>query len=418
MNKLLKIARREYITRVRTKAFIIGTILGPIFMLGLSIGPVLLAGVSVDRQRTVAVLDLSGGVYGRLRQTLDDTLKGGKPRYLLVPAGLDGDLEATRKKLNADLERGTIHAYIVIPEDVLGKGGADYYSKSGGNPEIRRLREAINRVVVTERLQRAGLDADKVRGLMKAVDLRTVKVQAGKERRGGFLSDYLATFAFVMILYFSILFHSASLMHSVIEDKNSRVMEVLISSVTPSQLMGGKILGVGAVGLTQSLVWVLSAAGASTYGLRAMAADIPVPALSPALLGFFFAYFVLGFLMFATLYVGIGSLCNSTQEAQSLVFPVTLMLIIPMMAIGAVVRQPDGGLAVTLSLIPFFAPIIMFMRINLLTPPAWQVALSLLLLALAIFLIVRLVARVFRIGILMYGKRPTLPEIVRWMRTA
>ena len=417
MNKLLKIARREYLTRVRTKAFIIGTVLGPIFMLGVSLGPILLAGVVADRQRTVAVLDQSGGLYDRLRQTLDDTLKGGKPRYLIVPAGLDGDLEATRKKLNADLERGTIHAYIVLPEDALEKGGADYYSRSGGDPEIRRLREVINRIVVTERLKRAGLDAEKVRGLMKAVDFRTVKVQAGKERKEGFLSDYLATFAFVMILYFSILFHSASLMHSVIEDKSSRVMEVLLSSVTPSQLMGGKILGVGAVGLTQSLVWVLSAAGASTYGLRAMTTDVPIPALSPALLVFFFAYFVLGFLMFATLYVGIGSLCNSAQEAQSLVFPVTLMLIIPMITMAAVARQPDGGLAVALSLIPFFAPITMFMRINLLMPPAYQIALSLALLAIAIVLIVRLVARVFRVGILMYGKRPTLPEIVRWVRT-
>lgn len=417
MNKLLKIARREYLTRVRTKAFIIGTVLGPIFMLGISLGPILLAGVSVDRQRTVAVVDLSGGFYDRIRQTLDDTLKNGKPRYLLVPAGLEGNLEATKKKLNAGLERETIHAYVVLSQDVLDRGGADFYARTSGDPDPRRLREAINRVVVTERLRRAGLDAEKVRGLMKGVDLRTVKVQAGKESKGGFLSDYLATFAFVMILYFSILFHSASLMHSVIEDKGSRVMEVLLSSVTPSQLMGGKILGVGAVGLTQSLVWLLSAAGVSAYGVRALASDMTMPSFSPALLVFFFAYFVLGFLMFATLYVGIGSLCNSAQEAQSLVFPVTLLLIIPMMTMGAVARQPDGGLAVALSLIPFFAPITMFMRINLLMPPAYQIALSLALLVLAIFLIVRVVARVFRIGVLMYGKRPTLPEIVRWMRT-
>jgi ABC-2 type transport system permease protein len=418
MNKLLKIILREYLTRVRTKGFIIGTILGPVFMIGVSVLPLLLASAPVDRQRTVAILDLSGGLYDRIRQTLDDTLKNGKPRYLLVPAGLDGDLESTRQKLNADLERETIHAYVVLSQNVLDQGGADYYARTSGDPETRRLREAINRVVVTERLRRAGLDAEKVRGLMRGVDLRTVKVQAGKERKGGFLSDYLATFTFVMILYFSILFHSASLMHSVIEDKNSRVMEVLLSSVTPSQLMGGKILGVGAVGMTQSLVWLLSAVGASSYGLRTLAANAPIPSFSPALMAFFFVYFVLGFLMFATLYVGIGSLCNSTQEAQSLVFPVTLMLIIPMTTMGAVARQPDGGLAVALSLIPFFSPITMFMRINLLMPPAYQIALSLLLLAVAIFLIVRVVARVFRVGVLMYGKRPTLPEIVRWMRTA
>jgi ABC-2 type transport system permease protein len=221
-----------------------------------------------------------------------------------------------------------------------------------------------------------------------------------------------------MILYFAILFHSASLMHSIIEDKTSRVIEVLLSSVTPAQLMGGKILGVGAVGLTQTLVWVLSAAGASAYGFRALATDAPFPTFSPVFLVFFFIYFVLGFFLFATLYVGAGSLCNSAQEAQSLVFPITLMLVIPMMTMSAVIRQPDSGLAVALSLIPFFSPITMFIRINLLMPPLYQIALSILLLVLTLLLLIRLIARVFRVGILMYGKRPTLPEIARWMRTA
>ncbi|MBI2951020.1 ABC transporter permease [bacterium] len=419
MNKLLKIILREYITRVRTKAFVIGTILGPVFMVGVSVVPILLARAPAERQRAIAVLDLSKALYAPLRQALDDTLKGGKPRYLLVPAGLDGDLESTKRRLNADLERGAIHAYVVISEDVLGQGGSDYYAKTAGDQsEIRRLREAIHRIAVTERLQRAGLDAEKVRGLIKGVELRTVKVQEGKEQKGGFLSDYLGTLVFVMILYFAILFHSASLMHSIIEDKNSRVIEVLLASVTPAQLMGGKLLGVGAVGLTQSLVWVLSAAGASAYGFQALASDAPVPAFSGTFLVFFFIFFVLGFLLFAALYVGAGSLCNSAQEAQSLVFPITLMLVVPMMTMGAVIRQPDSGLSVALSLIPFFSPITMFIRINLLTPPAYQIALSILLLLLATLLTIRLTARVFRVGVLMYGKRPTLPEIVRWMRTA
>ncbi|MSS72078.1 MAG: ABC transporter permease [Candidatus Latescibacteria bacterium] len=419
MNKLLKIIRREYITRVRSKAFIIGTILGPIFTIGISVAPVLLARAPAERQRTLAVVDLSRTLGDRLHQALDDTLKGGRARYLLISAAVEGDLESTKRRLNADMDHGVIHAYIVIPEDVLDRGRVDYYAKAAGDPEeTRRLRETINRVVVTERLQSAGLDAEKVRGLMKGIELRTIKVQEGQERKGGFLSDYVGTFAFVMILYFAILFHSASLMHSIIEDKSSRVIEVLLSSVTPSQLMGGKILGVGAVGLTQSLVWVLSAAGASAYGFRVLATDAPFPALSVAFLAFFFVFFVLGFLLFATLYVGAGALCNSAQEAQSFVFPITMMLVVPMMTMGAVIRQPDSGLSVALSLIPFFSPITMFIRINLLTPPAYQIALSILLLLLTLLFLIRLIARVFRVGILMYGKRPTLPEIVRWMRTA
>jgi ABC-2 type transport system permease protein len=418
MNKLLKIARREYLTRVRTRGFIIGTLLVPVLMLGTMVIPILLLRTPSERQRTIAVVDLSRGLYDRLRQALDDTLKGGRPRYVLLPAAVEGDLESTKRRLNADLDRGILYAYVVISEDVLGKGGADYYGKTAGDQEVRALRDAVNRVVVTERLGHAGLDARQVRSLIRAVDFRTIKIQGGKERKGGFLSDSLATFVFVMILYVAILAHSASLMHSVIEDKGSRVVEVLLSSVTPSQLMGGKILGVGAVGLTQTLTWVVCAVAISVFGWRSFSPAMPLPAFSGVFVTFFFVYFVLGFLLFAALYVGAGAVCNSMQDAQSVALPIAILIIVPTMATSVVMRQPDGGVAVAMSLIPFFSPILMFMRINLLMPPAYQIALSILLLVLTIALTVRIAARVFRVGILMYGKRPNLPEIVRWIRTA
>ena len=415
MNKLLKISGREYITRVRSKLFIIGTILGPIFIVGIGAIPALVMHIPSERQRTIAVVDLTGNLFGPLRQALDDTVKGGKPRFQLVQTRIHGSLESTRRMLNEELERRTIHAYIVIPEDVYSGEVPGYFANTLGKPEVRILNDAINRIVVTKRLRNAGFDAKKVRGLMKEVEMRTVKVQDGKEREGGFLSDNIVTFVFVMILYGTIFVHSTSLMQSVIEDKNARVIEILLSSVTPAQLMGGKILGVGAVGLTQNLIWLLFGAGGA-FWLRASFTDLPFPVFSFKLLFFFFIFLILGFILFASLYVGVGSLCNSNQDAQPLALPMTLILMVPMMLMGVVAQHPDSGLSIALSLIPFFSPMVMFMRINLLHPPAYQIAISLLFLLVTIFLMIRFTAKVFRTGILFYGKRPSFSEIFRWLR--
>jgi ABC-2 type transport system permease protein len=217
------------------------------------------------------------------------------------------------------------------------------------------------------------------------------------------------------------------MMRGILEEKSNRIMEVLLASLTPDELMTGKILGIGLVGLTQLAIYAVTvvplrlylssvarsgSAGDSDFDMSSML-DI----FSPERLVYFVVFFLLGYLMYTALFAVIGAVCNSEQEAQNLQAPVTWILMIPMIFTFFFVNNPDSKVAVITSMIPIFTPMVMFMRISLLKPPLWQIALSILLMIVTIYLLFRGVAKIFRIGILMYGKRPTIPEIIRWARS-
>jgi ABC-2 type transport system permease protein len=221
----------------------------------------------------------------------------------------------------------------------------------------------------------------------------------------------------VMLLYMAVLLYGISVMRSVLEEKTSRVLEVLLSSATSTQLMAGKLLGVGAVGLTQILVWVVIA---GVFALPAMAMQ---PALSEfqipvGVLVAFAVFFLLGYLLFSTMYATIGAITTTEQEGQQLQFLVIIPLILSVFMLSPVVRTPDAPLVVWMSMIPFFSPVVMYARIVVQTPPLWQIVLSLVLLIATIGGMMILCARIYRIGILIYGKRPNLPEILKWVKYA
>jgi ABC-2 type transport system permease protein len=228
---------------------------------------------------------------------------------------------------------------------------------------------------------------------------------------------FFAVFAMVMLLYTAVIFYGVSVMRAVLEEKNSRVMEVLLSSATSTELMAGKLIGVGAVGLTQIVIWIVMA---GAYALPALAAsastgEIRIP---PLTLAAFALFFLLGYLLFSSIYAAIGAVITSEQEGQQLQFIIVLPLIISVFMMGPVMRAPDAPVAVWTSMVPFFSPVLMYLRIAVQPPPVWQIALSLALLVGTIAGILILCARIYRIGILMYGKRPTLPEIVKWLKYA
>jgi ABC-2 type transport system permease protein len=256
-----------------------------------------------------------------------------------------------------------------------------------------------------------------VKDLTKELDLKTIRLSEKGERE-----DQGAAMIFsiimLMILYMSILLWGQAVMTSVIEEKTSRVVEVMAAGVSPTTLLAGKLLGVGAAGLTQFLVWAISLFGVSAFAAGAAMGSFSMPEVTPLMLVSFVLFFLLGFLFYAALYASIGAAVNTVQEAQSLAFPVLLPIILAMVCFPAVLEAPDGVLAVTMSMIPGMSPLIMFLRIVVLTPPLWQIALSIALLALGILGVVWVAARVYRVGILMYGKKPTFPELVKWVRHA
>jgi ABC-2 type transport system permease protein len=410
--KLWAVVRREYIERVRTKGFVISTVLGPALMAAMMIVPALVAR-SGGKPLKIAVLDAGAGLGPAVESALREVKEDGKARFDLQAGGEAADREAALKKA---VLAGQLDGYLLLPADALASSTASYYGRNVSNLGIRRAIERnVGDVLTARRLADAGLDAERVKSLTRDLDLKTIQLSAGKEREDQGAAFFLSIIL-LMILYTSILMWGQLVMTSVIEEKSNRVVEVMASGLPPTQLLWGKLLGVGGAGLTQFLVWSLSLAAISLVSAGPLVGSFTMPEISPLVLGSFVVFFLLGFLFYASLYAAIGAAVNTVQEAQNFVFPVIMPLILGLVCFPVVLENPDGPLSITLSLLPFLTPLMMFLRIVVLTPPWWQIALSLLLLGTAIFGAVWAASRIYRVGILMYGKKPTFPELLRWVR--
>lgn len=435
MRKILVVIKREYIQMVRTKGFIIGTVLGPVFMIALIVVPIIVSSVSVEKQETIGVVDLTNEIFMELDKKLDHKdhrLKDGFRRYVLEKIEPSAGLEELRHKLRERVLKKELSAYIYIPEDVLEIGvresavrdsepeekKVEYVSEHTTDFEkLRTLSRVLNNVIIEKRLKREGLDPQKVSQYIKRVELQPIKItKKGEEKDTG--GTFMISYILALIIYMAILIYGQVIMRGVIEEKSSRVVEVVLSSLKPFQLMMGKILGIGAVGLTQFSIWTLFGIGASVYGTSFIPAGVnfSMPSIPAHVFVYFVVFFILGYFLFGTLYAAIGSMVNSEKEAQQLVMPVTMFLIVPIMLMIFIIRAPNSSIAVFLSFIPFFAPILMFLRITVLLPPFGQIGASIVILILTILLMIWLTAKIYRVGILMYGKRPKFAEIVRWIR--
>jgi ABC-2 type transport system permease protein len=211
--------------------------------------------------------------------------------------------------------------------------------------------------------------------------------------------------------------YGITVMRGVIEEKSSRIVEVIASSVKPTQMMMGKLIGIGLVGLTQYAIWVGSAAAITAFGASMVASrGLTMPKLPISLLIYFVIFFLLGYFLYATLYAMVGAMVSTEEEAQQAQMPVTMLIVVPMLLFGMVMNNPSSGMSIGLSMVPFFAPTLMMMRISLVNPPMWQVLTSIGGMVVAILAAVWLAARIYRVGILMYGKRPSIAELGRWLR--
>jgi len=429
MDKLFTVVRREYLSRLKTKGFIIGTLLTPILLIAMMVLPGLLMFLKSDQPKHIAVIDQTGAILDSLIVNLSERNEAGERLYNFVKHEVGAEeIEAAQKALSDDVDAGKLDGFIIIPASIYAEGGADYYGKSVTNfRENGRLRSVISRAVTERRIQQSGLSSEQVRQLVRRVDLRTFRLAEGGKEEEDRGSTQALVWILVMFIYMAMLIYGQVVMRSVIEEKSSRVIESVISSVKPFQLMAGKILGVGALGLTQYSIWALAMGLLSLYGIKmasvfapkmANASDFIMPAVAPEHLIFFIVFFVLGYFLFAAIYAAVGAMVNSEQEAQQFVFPVIMLVIIPFMTIWHIIGSPNSQTSVILSLVPFFAPITMFARILVQMPPAWQIALCLGLMVATIVGMIWVVGRIYRVGVLMYGKRPTLPEIIKWIKYA
>ena len=413
--RLAAVVRREYLERVRSKAFVVGTVLAPLLMGAFTIVPGLIFSRHQGKAVRIEVVDASGGLQAPAEQALAARTEDGRAVFEVRSGAGEGPVDETRARLKEDILAGRLDAYLYLPPDAIERSAAEYHGRNVG-VETGAARAAVGDALVRLRLTREGLDPERIEGLTRGLSLKPIRVSASGDRedRG---STMLLAMVLMMMLYVTVAMWGAALMNGVIEEKTNRVVEVIVSSVSPARLLAGKLLGVGAVGLTQFLVWVGFMAALGAYSAAAAASGgTRLPEIPPALMGLFVVYFLLGYFLYASLYAAVGAAVNSPQEAQSLVFPVLLPLISAMVVFPAVLKSPESAVSTAMSLFPFWTPLLMFLRISMVMPPAWQVVLSIVLTALTIVAMNWIAARIYRVGILMYGKRPTFPEILRWVR--
>lgn len=420
MDKLKAIIKREYLTRVKSKGFVIGTIISPLVMMSFVFVPILVGRSGGPSLHRVTVLDQNAdsALYERIAQLLEPK-RARDASYQLQrePTSPTADLTARQQQLDQQIKDDTLDAYLILPADALSRERLSYRSKNISNSEGRgRLEDALNKAIFEQRVTRAGLEADSVRDLTKDVRLEISNERGESERskRGAFI----LSFGLLMILYITILVYGVMVMRGVMEEKQSRIVEVLLSSVTPFELMLGKLIGIGLVGLTQYVTWGalgLLISGVAALPALAMGAGA-LPQVSVVQIVFFVVFFVLGYFLYATLYAMVGAMVTSEEDGQQVQMPITMTIIIPVMLSTLVMRDPNGTAATILSLIPFFSPMLMFLRIGLDTPPWWQIALSVVLMIGTILTAVWIAAKIYRVGVLMYGKRPTIPELMRWLK--
>jgi ABC-2 type transport system permease protein len=282
---------------------------------------------------------------------------------------------------------------------------------------MSQLERSINHILLKDKIAQRGLPPDIQTDLEKRVDLKTLKVtEKGTTEEKG--AGIFAAMVFMVLMYTTFFMYGFQNLRGVIEEKTSRIVEVIIASVRPTELMLGKIVGIGMVGLTQYLIWSVIAMNLSVPVVASamVSGDMGVPTIPLSMIVYFVVFFLFGYFLYASIYTAIGAPFNTDQEAQQLAMIPGIFMVGCWAFYPAVLNNPNGPLSVFVSLFPLTAPLIMFLRTAVAEPPFWQVLLSLGILALSTFGIAWAAGRIYRVGILMYGKKPTIPEILRWVR--
>lgn len=443
MSKTFAVLKREYLQAVRKKSFIILTLLMPVLFGALIFIPTLMLARTYER-KTVVVVDGTGRLEAAITGAKEELLseEGGTPNELEAAAtqtqlfdarwvdasGMADVREAAEPyilKMRAKNvpEEEKVDAVLSVPRDAFESSDESmvYYSRASTDLIAReRLGRLVNNEIQKARLVESGVPADQVDALLARVPLDGMQVtRSGEEKKGGEL-DFIVAFMFAGLLLIPTLVYGTEVMRSVLQEKTDRVVEILISSMKPMQLLTGKIVGLASVGLTQLLIWISIATLLAVYagGMMATADFNLLRFLRAEVFVYFFLFFLLAYLTYVCVYAIGGAVCNSEKEAQQVVMPVMMLLMVPWFLMMPIIMNPDSKLSVGLSLFPLFAPITMFVRILVSEPPLWQIALAIALSLATIYALFWVTAKVFRVGILSYGKRPTIPELVRWLRVA
>ena len=418
MRKILAVIRREFVERVRQRWFWVMVVLGPLFFGAIFILPTLLTGKGGVKH--IVVIDGTTSTFGaQLTERLDRESLFVAVRIPASPKAVDS--------LTAAVDTKQIDGFLIVGDAAVDSGKVMYRASNVSSfVTIGTLDRVISEMVNATRLEREGVNPNLVAKARIRVDLDSKKIAGGKATGESAAQSFSLAYFMGIILYMAILLYGINVMSSVLEEKTTKIIEVLVSSLRPFQLMLGKVLGVGAVSIFQFLIWAASARLLISQrrhllgerGLGEGSQVFQLPHVSGATAAVFIAYFLGGFLLYSSMFAAVGAMSSNEQEARQAQQPVTMLLIASFISMFAMLNDPGSTLSVTLSMIPFSSPIAMPVRWAAGNLPFREVALSLGILFVSIMAVTWVAARIYRVGILMTGKRPNLKELVRWVRTA
>ena len=413
MHKLFLIAQWEYMTRIRSKWFIISTLIIPLVLVAFMFLPaVVMQGTGSDI-RIIALIDANGEMSVEFETAISEQyhLKNGQAKYQIIVLE-NKPVEEAIAVGHELLDSQTIDAFVVLPVDIMGKNHAEYHANFIGNyREQEEVRAVISSVLLNLRARDAGLNPEVVKQLSRRVNLDLIEMDGGGEKKqGDELFSYILPVIFVMMLYFAIVMSSQVLMRSVLEERTNRLVEILLSSVNAGQLMSGKILGLGLLGLTQLLFYMVCGFVVSQYR--------GIEIINTVQILYFLLYFILGYMFFSGVYAAIGAVFSSEQDAQQAVSIISIVSIFPLLMSSYVISNPDSLLTIVLSHMPFVSPFFMILIIGIKAPPFWHIISTSILLILYAVCAMIIAGKIFRTAILMTGKRPSLPEIIQWFKSA
>ncbi len=417
MREMWVIARREFLERVRSKWFVVMTILGPLLIVGSIVIPAMI-GSPTTAGAKVKIVDKGHELGAPLALQL-----GLPPPFGLLWSAVEVPADTEEATLRDEIRREEISGYIVIPRDAVDGGTIVYSGSNASNQSVTMgFSSVAQSVVITERAKRAGLSGTDLLQLVKPVDV-SVRHTTGEEQGSAGIVVFLIGYMIAFLIYMVITLYGIGVMRSVVTEKTTRIVELLVATTNPRAMMSGKIIGVGGAGLAQVAIWFVIAALAlwqqdailGLFGADPGAAQM-LPSLTGDQLAVTLVSFVLGYLFYSAMYAAVGAMVSTEQDSQQAQMPITFVLVIGIMALSAVIGDPRGQAASIMTMIPFWSPILMPPRYFLGGATLGQVGLSLAILAVSTVVVARASAKIYRIGILMYGKRPGLRELVRWLR--
>lgn len=442
MKKFFTVVKREYVQRVRSRFFVVATILGPILMAGFTVVPALMFGIKSGGPTRLAVVDQTGKMYERVAKELqsDRGTRDRSPEKAEEPPGLNNDpkerakqngnliqgnfaveevklngrsVDEVRKDLDARVSRKEIEGYIILPPNLLQNGQPELSARNTADLFTQsKVENSINRALRSQRMVENGIDEKKIERMSEPVSLKTTGA-GGRESRGE--SSFYLVFGLGLLIYMSTLLYGQFVLGAVIEEKETRIAEILFSSMRSFPLMMGKLIGVSLVALTQMGIWAVAFLSLSAW---VAGSSFTLPHIPAMVFVYFVLFFLMGYFIYATVYAVVGSMVTTTQEGGQLALPIVLLLVMGFYLSFNVIRSPNSSLAFWASMFPFFAPITMLVRIVTETPPLWQILLSFGIGLVTVVGLMWLASRIYRVGMLMYGKKASIPEVLRWIRQA